>query len=109
MTDRIAMAAEEAGLTVPQYLAQQAALKAAQKAAQELLLKQCKPVATKALKKALGDIHKAKDILKKQFGNQLKGDKNFDILLDKAGNVVLKGNQSGTLVPTNLPLSAFAP
>ena len=47
--------------------------------------------------------------MKKQFGKELKGDKNFDVMVDKVGNIVLKGNQSGTLVPTGLPPSAFAP
>jgi hypothetical protein len=47
--------------------------------------------------------------MKKDFGKELKGDTNFDVLIDKTGNVVMRGNKSGTLVPTGLPPSAFAP
>lgn len=58
---------------------------------------------------SVGDIHKAKEQMMKDFGQQLKADKNFDVLIDKAGNAVLKGNQSETLVPTGVPPSVFGP
>lgn len=94
--------------TVAETLALQAERKAAAEALKQLA-KQCVRASEKELKKHWGDVHKAKDLLKKQFGKELKGDKNFDVMFDKAGNVVLKGNKSGTIVPTNLPPSAFAP
>ena len=88
--------------------AEEAAKKAAKDAAQKQLLKECRKVAEKELKDEVGDVHKFKDILKKQFGDQLK-DKNFDVMKDKVGNVVLKGNKTGELIPTNLPPGAFLP
>jgi hypothetical protein len=68
-------------------------------------------VGDKELKKLLetDDVHGPKKIMMKQFGNEFKGDNNFNVMLDKAGNIVLQGNKSGTLVPTGLPPSAFAP
>jgi RHS repeat-associated protein len=89
--------------------AKQAVKESAKNAGKGLLLKECRRLADKELKKHVGDVHKAKEIMKNQFGKSFKGDKNFDVLIDKAGNTVLKGNQSGTLVPTGVPPSAFAP
>ena len=92
-------------------LAEQAAKKAAQEV-QKKLLSECRRMTDKELKDLYGNkLHELKEFMKnaKQYGNQLKGDKNFDFMLDKAGTVVLKGNQSGALIPTGLPPSAFAP
>lgn len=61
--------------------------------------------------KALGgDIHAAKKLILKdaQLRTQLHGE-NFDILIDKAGNTVLKTNQTGRLIPTGVSPSAFNP
>lgn len=111
-----ATAATQGPAALPQAaldaIAETAAAQAERKAAEEALkqlAKQCVRASEKELKKHWKDIHKAKDLLKKQFGKELQRDKNFDVMFDKAGNVVLKGNKSGTIVPTNLPPSAFAP
>jgi RHS repeat-associated protein len=104
--------AEELGITVAQLLARKAAEKAGKEVLEKAvkkLLKECRRLSDKELRKHFGDIHKAKEQIMKDFGQQLKGDKNFDVLIDKAGNAVLKGNQSGTLVPTGVPPSVFAP
>jgi len=98
----------EAAELLAEVAADQAAKKAAQEAAKQLL-KQCRKLGDKELKKHVGDIHKAKDVMKKQFGDKLKGDTNFDVMVDKAGNAVLKGNKSGTVVETGVAPSAFAP
>jgi RHS repeat-associated protein len=88
------------------------AAKLAEQQAQKKLLSECRRMSDKELKDLYGNkTHDVKEFMKdaRQYGKQLKGDKNFDIMLDKAGNVVLKGNQSGNLIPTGLPPSAFAP
>jgi hypothetical protein len=99
-------AARAAAQSIEKRAAQEAA-----KAAEQKLLKECRKLGDNELKRLLktDDVHGPKDIMKKQFGDQLKGDKNFNVLLDKTGKVVLQGNKSGTLVPTGLPPSAFAP
>jgi len=73
------------------------------------LAKQARRLCDKELKKLVGDIHKAKDIMRQQFKNQLKGDKNFDVLIDKAGNAILPGNKTGTIIPTGIPVTMFGP
>ena len=95
---------------IQEYRAVQALKKAAEEA-EKKLLKECRRMSDKELKDLYGKkVHDVKEFMKdaRQYGKQLKGDKNFDIMLDKAGNVVMKGNQSGTLIPTGLPPSAFA-
>ena len=70
----------------------------------------CKKLADNELKKFWkNEVHAIKDVIKKQFKKELKknGDKNFDCLIDKAGNLWLKGNKSGEMIPTKLPPSSF--
>ncbi len=55
------------------------------------------------LKQALKgkDIHAFKAALKKlpEVAKALKNNKNFDVLIDKAGRVVLEGNLTKVLIP----------
>jgi phosphoenolpyruvate-protein kinase (PTS system EI component) len=89
------------------YRAEQAAKKALQE-----LAKKCKTLSDKELKKHWKDIHKAKDVIKKQFRNELKkiGTKNPNIGVDPTGKIVLQNPLDPTkIVPTGLPPEAFAP
>ncbi len=72
-------------------------------------VKNAKRLTDSDLRQAWGNsIHEAKDIIKSQFGNQLRKDTNFDIYVN-AGKVIIKGNKSGVYIETGLPLSAFKP
>ncbi|MEO6993865.1 MAG: pre-toxin TG domain-containing protein [Lacunisphaera sp.] len=76
----------------------------------EELLKDARKLSPGELKALVGDIHSAKDIIKQdaELAKALRGE-NFDILVDKAGNAVLKTNNTGRLIPTGVPPSAFHP
>lgn len=97
------------GVKGPGKLLEKTAEAVAKEAAERKLLSEARKLADKELKNIVGDVHAAKAVIGKQFNKELKGDKNFDILVDKAGNMVLKGNKSGTLVQTGVPASTYAP
>lgn len=105
-----AAAALESAILNGEAAAAAASRKAVENALRELFRK-CARAKEKELIEAWGkeNIHKVKELIRKQFEKELRNNKNFDVWLDKAGNVVLKGNKTGTIVPTNLPLRAFAP
>jgi len=89
------------------YRAEQAAKKVL-----EELGKKCKKASENELKKQWKNVHKTKDLIKKQYQDELKkiGTKNPDIALDPNGNVVLQNPLDPTkIVPTGLPPSAFSP
>jgi len=99
--------AELNGVTAEEYLAQKAA---------ELSIKQAKKLTEKEIAKRCGckikDIHKLKDLIKKQFQKELQkaGIKNPDIAVDKAGNLVLQQpGQAANAIPTGIPMTSFAP
>jgi RHS repeat-associated protein len=93
------------------YNAKKAAEEIANKALQQLA-KQCKRVPENVLKKEWQNVHKVKEFIKKSYRKELKKLKteNPDITLDPNGKVVLRNPTDPTkIVPTGLPLSAFAP
>ena len=86
----------------------------AKKQAIAFLVKQAFKSATKAtvaqLEKAWGKkaIHKVKDEMKKEFGKKLGKNTNFDVYIDKIGNVFLKGNKDGKIIDTGTKLLDWA-
>ena len=104
--------AYEGVLTAAQVAAARAALAnlARQKLLQEAA-RQCVKMTQDQLKKCWGkNIHKAKDLIKKQFKKELKkaGCKNPDMAIDPNGNLVLQC-PNGTVIPTGLKPTDFCP
>ena len=104
--------AYEGILTQAQVAAARAALaNIARQQALKAAAKQCVKLTQNQLTKHWGkNIHKVKDLIKKQFKKELKkaGCKNPDIAIDPNGNVVLQC-PNGTVIPTGLPPAAFVP
>ena len=79
----------------PKYNKLAKAAKAAKKFDAKETMKRCKVKDSK-------ELHKLKKDLFKEFKDEMGPNKNADLLFDKAGRLVLKGNKDGRLIPTNI-------